>query len=221
MSQRNQTQGTREIELNELRDVLALNDFIARRPQRVKLVMEEEGQNGLWQISILDLGAGSIWQIGSYIDGYEGRRVIYNKTLLMGWDGYYEDDGGKYDVKSYVIKLEGDYIVINLPDEWRPDYIVKTRRLCGYGFPLLEPVYFTVYNGEYLVLNCLHGLYRFSSFDEVASWVKEQECKQHETPIIHWYDWGIMQDDATILYGYGEPTADEVIQFLRQNLCPT
>jgi len=215
-----QTQGTREIELSGLRDILTLNDFIARRPLRVKLVLEEEEQNGLWQLSLYDLESARMWQVGYYIDGYEDRRTV-SKTLLMGWSGYYEDDGGKYDVKSYVIKLEGDYIAINLPDEWRPDYIVKTRRLCGYGFPLLEPVYFTAYNGEYLVLNCLHGLHRFSTFDEIIDWVKEQECRQHETPIIHWHDWGVLQDGATALYGYSEPTAEEVIQFLRQNLRPT
>ena len=217
----NQTQGTREIELSDLRSILVVNDLVARRPMRIRVVLEEEGQNGLWQLSLYDLESAKIWQVGYYIDGYEGRRVIYDKTLLMGWDGYYEDDGGKYDVKSYVIKLEGDYIVVNLPDEWRPDYVIRAKRLCGYGFPLLEPVYFAVYNSEYLVLDCLHGLRRFNTLKELEGWVKELECKQHETPIIHWYDWGVLQDDATILYGYSEPTADEVIQFLRQNLRPT
>jgi len=204
--------------LSDLRSILVVNDFIARRPERVRIVLEEEEQNRLWQLSLYDLSDSKLWQVGHYIDGYEDRRVIYDKILMAGWSGYYEDDGGKYDVKSYVIKLEDD-IVINLPDEWRPEYIIRTRRLCGYGFPLLEPVYFTVYNNEYLVLNCLHGLHRFGSFDEMASWVREQECRQHETPIIHWYDWGIiLHDGRTILHGYSEPTADEVIQFLRQNL---
>jgi hypothetical protein len=222
MSQtQNQNKIPREIELSDLRSILVVNDLVARRPERIRMVLEEEWQNGLWQLSLYDLESTRTWQVGYYIDGYEGRRAVYDKTLLMGWGGYYEDDGGKYDVKSYVIKLEGDYITINLPDEWRPNYIFKTRRLCGYGFPLLEPVYFAAYNGEYLVLNCLHGLYRFNTFDEMAGWVKEQECKQHETPIIHWYDWGVLQNNATILYGYSEPTADEVIQFLRQNLRPT
>jgi hypothetical protein len=208
--------------LSGMRDLLAINDFIARRPVRVRLVLEEEEQNGLWQLLFYNLESAKMWQVGHYIDGYEDRRVAYDKRLLMGWNGYYEDDFGKYDIKSYVIKLEGDYIVINLPDEWRPDYVVKTKRLCGYGFPLLEPVYFTVYDGEYLVLNCLHGLHSFNSFDEVENWIREQECKQHEAPIIHWYDWGIiLHDGRTMFHGYSEPTADEVIQFLRRHLRPT
>jgi hypothetical protein len=205
--------------LSDLHSILVINDFIARRPERVRLVLEETELGGLWQLSLYDLESARMWQVGHYIDGYEDRRAAYDKRLLMGWSGYYEDDGGKYDVKSYVIKLEDD-IIINLPDEWRPEYIIRTRRLCGYGFPLVEPVYFTIVNGEYLVLNCLHGLHRFSSFDEMASWVKEQECRQHREPVIHWYDWGVLQDGA-VLYGYSEPTAEEVIQFLRQNLRPT
>jgi len=202
--------------LSDLHSILVINDFIARRPERVRLVLEETELGGLWQLSLYDLESAKMWQVGHYIDGYEDRRVAYDRILMAGWSGYYEDDGGKYDVRSYVIKLEDD-IIINLPDEWRPEYIIRTRRLCGYGFPLLEPVYFTIVNGEYLVLNCLHGLHRFGSFDEMANWIKEQECKQHTEPVIHWYDWGVLQDGA-VLYGYSEPTAEEVIQFLQQNL---
>jgi len=220
MSQTQSLNGMRVENLSDLRSILVVNDFIARRPERARLVLEETELGGLWQLSLYDLESARMWQIGYYLDGYEDRRVIYDKILMAGWSGYYEDDGGKYDVKSYVIKLEGDYIVVNLPDEWRPDYVIRAKRLCGYGFPLLEPVYFTTVNGEYLVLNCLHGLHRFSSFDEMANWVKEQECKQHTEPVIHWYDWGVLQDGA-VLYGYSEPTAEEVIQFLRQNLRPT
>jgi len=222
MSQtQNQTQGTREIELSKLHDILALNDFIARRPDRVRLVFEEEPNNGLWQISILDLEGKRSWQLGAYIDGYENRRTLYSKSLRLNWGDYIDEDNAFYDIKSHIITFEGDYIVVNLPDEWRPDYVIRAKRLCGYGFPLLEPVYFAVYNSEYLVLNCLHGLHRFNTLKELEGWVKEQECRQHREPVIHWYDWGVLQDDATILYGYSEPTADEVIQFLRQNLRPT
>jgi len=222
MSQTQSLNGMRVENLSDLRNILVVNDFIARRPERVRLVLEETELGGLWQLSLYDLESARMWQIGYYLDGYEDRRVIYDKILMAGWSGYYEDDGGKYDVKSYVIKLEGDYIVVNLPDEWRPDYVIRAKRLCGYGFPLLEPVYFAVYNSEYLVLDCLHGLRRFNTLKELEGWVKEQECRQHREPVIHWYDWGIiLQDGRTILYGYSEPTADEVIQFLRQNLRPT
>ena len=214
----NQTQGTREIELGELRDVLTLNDFIARKPIKVKLVLEEAEQNGLWQLSLYDLESTKTWQVGYYIDGYEDRRAIH-KTLIMGWSGYYEYDAGTYDVKSYVIKLEGDHIVINLPDEWRPDYIIRAKRLCGYGFPLLEPVYFTILDGEYIVLNCLHGLHRFDTFGEVERWIKEQECRQHSEPIIHWYDWYVMKG-GELIEGYAEPTPDEVVEMLRRYLTP-
>jgi len=208
-----------EIELS-IHDTLALNDFIARRPDRVRLVFEEEPNNGLWQISILAEGKRS-WQLGAYIDGYENRRTLYSKSLRLNWGDYIDEDNAYYDIKSHIITFEGDYIVINLPDEWRPDYVIRAKRLCGWGHPLLEPVIFFFMDGKYHVLNCLSGIHTFYALEEVESWVREHECRQHREPVIHWYDWGILQDGRTILYGYSEPTADEVIQFLRQNLRPT
>ena len=214
MSQRNQNW---EIELSGLRDILVLNDFIARKPERVKLVMEEEPSNGLWQISLL--GPDSYWQIGSYIDGYENRRTLYSKSLRLNWGDYIDEENELYDLKSHIIRFEGGYIVINLPDEWRPDVIIRAKRLCGWGHPLLEPVVFFNMDGKYHVLDCLSGIHTLGTFEDVERWVRERVCPEpHERQIIHWIDWFIAKGDGKFIAGYAEPTPDEVIEALRQYL---
>jgi len=45
--------------------------------------MEEERQNGLWQLVIYDLKGSKSWRLGAYIDGYEGRRTLYDMTLAL------------------------------------------------------------------------------------------------------------------------------------------
>ncbi len=216
---------TREIVLDrdDLRDVIEFNAFWAERPSRVRLVMEEERQNGLWQLVIYDLKGSKSWRLGAYIDGYEGRRTLYDMTLALYYGRYIDDseEARKYDVTNDVIRKSSGEFIINLPDEWRPDVVIRIPALCGAGHPLLEPVIFFFMDGKYHILDCLSGIHVHTFFEEVERWVKEHECKQHDRPIIHWYEWGILQDDATILYGYSEPTADEVIQFLRRNLIPT
>jgi len=84
MSQTQSLNGMRVENLSDLRNILVVNDFIARRPERVRLVLEETELGGLWQLSLYDLESARMWQIGYYLDGYEDRRVIYDKTLLMG-----------------------------------------------------------------------------------------------------------------------------------------
>jgi hypothetical protein len=213
-----QTQ-TREIELSGLHDVLTLNDFIARRPDRVRLIFEEEPNNGLWQISILNLEGKGLWQLGAYIDGYENRRTLYSKTLRLSWGDYIDEDNASYDIKSHIIRFEGDYIVINLPDEWRPDVVIRANTLCGWGHPLLEPVIFFFMDGKYHVLNCLSGIHALGSFEEVERWVREHVCPEpHERPTIHWIDWYIIKGGGEFIAGYAEPTPDEVIEALRQYL---
>ncbi len=56
---------TREIVLDrdDLRDVIEFNAFWAERPSRVRLVMEEERQNGLWQLVIYDLKGSKSWRL--------------------------------------------------------------------------------------------------------------------------------------------------------------
>jgi len=221
----NQTQGTRETVLGKdrMRDVIEFNEFWASTPAQVRLVYEEEPNNGLWQLILYDMRRPRSWRIGYYLDGYEGRRTLYDMVLTFYYGRYIDDSeqAKRYSITNDIIRESGGMFVINLPDEWRPDVVIRIPTLCRVEHPLVRPVYIGTLDSRFFVLDCASGIHYFDTLEELENWIREHECRQHETPIIHWYDWGILQGDATILYGYSEPTVDEVIQFLRQNLRPT
>ena len=230
MSQTQQTQGTREIKLgNEGRltqDVIEFNGFWAASPRRVRLVFEVEENTGLWQLLIYDLErVGQSWRVGHYIDGYEGRRTLYDMTLALSYGGYIDDseEARKYDVTKNIIWESGGVFVINLPDEWRPDVVIRIPALCGAGYPLAEPVYLgTIEQGHFYALDCAGGIQYFNTLDELEAWIREQECPEgHEYPVIHWWEWHITVDGKVVYSEYVQPSPQEVIDFLRRHLRPT
>jgi hypothetical protein len=213
---------TREIVLDkdDLRDVIEFNAFWAERPSRVRLVMEEERQNGLWQLVIYDL-KGSRWRLGAYIDGYEGRRTLYDMTLALYYDRYIDDseEARKYDVTNDVIRKSSGEFIINLPDEWRPDVIIRIPALCGAGYPLAEPVFLGTLDNRYFALDCAGGIHYFSSLDELEAWIRERECREgHEYPVIHWWEWHIVVDGKVVYSEYVQPSPEDVISAIRKYL---
>jgi len=227
MSQtQNQTQGTREIVLDmrhNAHDVFEFNGFWAATPSQVKLIYEEEPSNGLWQLILYDMKRpDKSWRVGSYIDGYEGKRTLYDMTLALYYGRYIDDseEARKYDVTNDVIRESGGVFVINLPDEWRPDVVIRIPALCGARYPLAEPVYLgTDDQGRFYALDCAGGLYEFATLDDLMTWVRERECPEgHEYPVIHWWEWHITRNGEVVHSEYVQPSPQEVIDALRQNL---
>jgi hypothetical protein len=190
MTSNQNPQTTREIRLTGLtQDVIEFNGFWATTPAQVRLVYEEEGQNGLWQLTIYDMKRNQSWRIGSYIDGYEGRRTLYDIPLVFHYGRYIDDseEAKKYDVTNTIIGESGGEFLITLPDQWRPDVIIRIPAICGAGYPLAEPVLLGTLDSHYFVLDCAAGLYRFNTLEELENWVREQECPEgHQYPVIHW-----------------------------------
>jgi len=224
MSQRNQTQTTREIVLDRernSRDVIEFNAFWAATPAQVRLVYEEEPSNGLWQLILYDLRRSRSWRLGAYIDGYENRRTLYNMVLAYHYGRYIDDseEARKYDVTNSVIKDLGGEFVINLPDQWRPDIVIRIPAICGAGYPLAEPVVLGVLDNRYFALDCASDLYEFETLDELTEWVKGQECPEgHTWPVIHWWEWHIFQNGKVVHSSYTQPSPQEVIDALHRYL---
>jgi hypothetical protein len=209
---------TREIRLQDIRDVVEFNGFWATKPSRVWLTYEEEQHTGLWQLILRDMESSRVWRFGAYIDGHEGRRTLYHLPLKYSYGVYVEDDPN-YDVKNHVIEHDDDF-VIRLPDEWRPDVIIKIKAVCGVGYPLAEPVWLGLLpNGDFFALDCAGGLYRFSAFEELENWIREQECPEgHQHPTIHWWEWHIVRNGGVVHSEYVQPSPEEVINALRRHL---
>jgi hypothetical protein len=222
----NQTQ-TREIKLSDgqlTQDIIEFNGFWAATPSQVRLIYEEEPSNGLWQLILYDLKSPRSWRIGSYLDGYEGRRTLYDMTLALYYGRYIDDseEARKYDVTNDVIRESGGVFVINLPDEWRPDVVIRIPALCGASYPLAEPVYIGMVDNRYFALDCAAGLYEFATLDELETWIRERECPEgHEYPVIHWWEWHVVRGGEVVYSEYVQPSPQEVIDALRQNLRPT
>ena len=230
MSQtQNQTQGIREIRLgNEGRltqDVIEFNGFWAASPRRVRLVFEVEENTGLWQLLIYDLErVGQSWRVGHYIDGYENRQAVHDVVLARHYDSYIDDGevAREYDVTNEIITRSGGEFLITLPDEWRPDTIIRIPALCGAGYPLAEPVYIGMVDNRYFALDCAAGLYEFATLDELETWIREQECPEgHEYPVIHWWEWHVVRGGEVVFSEYVQPSPQKVIDALRRHLRPT
>jgi hypothetical protein len=227
MSQRNQAQ-TREIVLDKernSRDVIEFNAFWAATPERVRLVYEEEWQNGLWQLVLYDMKRpGKSWRLGAYLDAYESRRTLYDMPLVFHYGRYIDDrpDMQRYDITNSVIKDLGGEFVIDLPDQWRPDIVIRIPAICGAGYPLAEPVLLGTLDNRYFALDCASGLYEFETLDELTEWVREQECPEgHEYPVIHWWEWHIVKNGEVVYSNYTQPSPQEVIDALRRHIRPT
>jgi hypothetical protein len=223
MSQ-NQTKGTRKIILDRVhdaRDVFEFNGFWAKKPSRVRLVMEEEGQTGLWQLVIYDLEGSKSWRLGAYIDGYEGRRTLYDMTLAYYYGRYIDDseEARRYDITNDVIKEWGGEFIVRLPNEWRTEVEIRIPALCGAGYPLAEPVYLGTVDNRYFALDCVADLYRFDTLEELEDWVKERKCPEgHEYPVIHWWEWHIVRNGEVVYSEYVQPAPQDVIKTLHQYL---
>jgi len=226
MSQTQQTQGTREIKLgNEGRltqDVIEFNGFWAASPRRVRLVFEVEENTGLWQLLIYDLErVGQSWRVGHYIDGYEGKRTLYDMTLALYYGRYIDDseEARKYDVTNDVIRESGGVFVINLPDEWRPDVVIRIPALCGASYPLAEPVYIGMVDNRYFALDCAGGIQYFNTLDELEAWIRERECPEgHEYPVIHWWEWHLVRNGEVVYSEYVQPSPEDVVFAIRKYL---
>jgi len=207
------------------RDVFEFNGFWAATPSQVRLVYEEEPSNGLWQLILYDLKSPRSWRIGSYLDGYEGRRTLYDMTLAYYYGRYIDDseEARRYDITNDVIEEWGGEFIVRLPDEWRPDVVIRIPALCGAGYPLAEPVYLgTDDQGRFYALDCAGGIHYFNSLDELEAWIREQECPEgHEYPVIHWWEWHITVDGKVVYSEYVQPSPQKVIDALRRHLRPT
>ena len=210
MSQTQQTQGTREIKLgNEGRltqDVIEFNGFWAASPRRVRLVFEVEENTGLWQLLIYDLErVGQSWRVGHYIDGYEGKRTLYDMTLALYYGRYIDDseEARKYDVTNDVIRESG----------------IRIPALCGASYPLAEPVYIGMVDNRYFALDCAGGIQYFNTLDELEAWIREQECPEgHEHPVIHWWEWHLVRNGEVVYSEYVQPSPEDVVFAIRKYL---
>ena len=226
MSQtQNQAQGTREIVLDmrhNAHDVFEFNGFWAATPSQVKLIYEEEPSNGLWQLILYDMKRpDKSWRVGSYIDGYEGKRTLYDMTLALYYGRYIDDseEARKYDVTNDVIRESGGVFVINLPDEWRPDVVIRIPALCGASYPLAEPVYIGMVDNRYFALDCAAGLYEFATLDELETWIRERECPEgHQFPVIHWWEWHVVRGGEVVYSEYVQPSPEDVVFAIRKYL---
>jgi hypothetical protein len=145
--------------------------------------------------------------------------------VLARWYDRYVDDSERarnYDITNDIIRESGGEYIINLPDEWRPDVVIRIPALCGGRYPLAEPVYLGVDQGRFYALDCAGGIYRFNALEELEAWVREQECPEgHKYPVIHWWEWHIVKSGEVVYSNYTQPSPQEVIDALRLHIRPT
>jgi hypothetical protein len=210
---------TREIRLQDIRDVVEFNGFWAERPNQARLIYEEDPNTGLWQLILTSSESGRQWRLGAYLDGHEGRAVLYEIPLRYRYGRYVEDDPD-YDVTNDVIVHNIGEFEIRIPDEWRPKVVLRVLAVCGPGHPLMEPVWLgALPDGRYFALDCASGVYYFNRLDELENWVREQECPEgHERPTIHWWEWHIINNGQKAYSDYVQPSPEEVIEALRRHL---
>jgi len=213
---------TREIRPTGLtHDVIEFNGFWAASPPKARLIYEEEPNNGLWQLILYDLERPRSWRVGTYIDGYEGRRTLYDMMLARWYDKYIDDseEARRYDITNDIIKEWGGEFIIRLPDEWRTEVEIRIPALCGAGYPLAEPVYMGAMRNTFYALDCASGLYEFATLDDLVAWVREQECPEgHEYPVIHWWEWHIVKGGEVVHSEYVQPSPQDVIDALHRYL---
>jgi len=224
MTSNQNPQTIREIRLVGLtKDTIEFNGFWAASPPRARLIYEEEPNNGLWQLILYDLERPRTWRLGAYLDAYESRRTLYDMPLALHYGRYIDDrpDMQRYDITNSVIKDLGGEFVIDLPDQWRPDIVIRIPAICGARYPLAEPVLLGTLDNRYFALDCASGLYEFETLDELTEWVRERECPEgHEYPVIHWWEWHVVRDGKVVHSEYVQPSPQEVIDALRRHLTP-
>jgi len=166
------------------------------------------------------MSEGRRWSVGSYLDGYEDREVLYDVEAVLDWGGYVNV---KAEESPYVFWLKGGDIYIALPHEGRAEVVFTAPRLCGNGHPLLEPVYIWRRGARLYVLDCAGGWHEFENMEQLEEWVHGLKCPEgHKKPTIHWTEWFVVTspDRWEMVRGVGEPSPDEVISFIRRHLLP-
>jgi len=222
----------REYTLTRFNDVVYMNAFMAKRPDRARLAFKTSRLVGLWQMDLEDLESEGVnrWIIGYYIDGYEDRSIEYDIALKRSWGGYVDEElDEKLHYPPYVIQRRVGVILVTLPHEHKEEVVIEAPQVCGRTNPLYESVLiWRNIVGYFNVLDCGAGLFSFRTRDEFEDWVTASVCTEdHERPLIHWPDWfvipGIVSGDEEwssvvkrAVRGKYYPSPEDVITLVRK-----
>ncbi len=212
------------IVVDKFRDVISLNTFIARRPDKARLVFKVAETTGLWQLDILE--GGRSYTIGSYVDGYEDKAIEYDAVIRLEWGGYVNEQHGD----AHVLWLSGDDINIALPHEYDAKVAITAPRVCGHGNPLLEPVYIWRDAVYYYVLDCAGDLYTLKTIEELENFIRGLRCTEGHN-VIHWLEWYVLPGVTNSeekwsdvvkrgVAGRYDPSPDDVIKLVQKHLAP-
>jgi len=180
--------------LKRFRDVASINAFIARRPDRARLIYEVVRSSGLWRLTLVDLDEErELYAVGYFIDGAEDREVVYDFIIKRVWGGYvHEELDEKLHYPPYVLQKSGGLILVTLPHVYKEAIIIDAPQVCWRTDPLHESVYIWR-DSTYNVLDCGAGLFSFKTMEEFEKWIRERVCTEdHERPLIHWPDWFVI-----------------------------
>jgi hypothetical protein len=185
----------REYTLTRFDDVVGINAFVARRPDRARLMYEVVQTSGLWRLTFVDLEGEerTLYTVGHYIDGAEDREVVYDFVIKRVWGGYvHEELDEKLHYPPYVVQKAGGFILVTLPYEYKEELVIEAPHVCWRTDPLHESVY--IWRGSTYsvnVLDCGSDLYRFKTVEEFERWVRGKVCPE-ERELIHWVDWYVL-----------------------------
>jgi hypothetical protein len=182
---------TKEIRITRFVDVVGINAFIARRPERARIVFKTSG-SGLWQLDLTAEGEERRWTVGHHV---EDGTVEYDVAARRIWRSYVNEElEGMFDDEHppYVVWRDGGWVFVTLPHMYEQKVVAAAPDVCRRADPGWEPVYVWRGAGRINVLDCGAGLTAFRRAKEFVDWVVARTPAEDEASLVSWPEWYVI-----------------------------